>query len=212
MYNGLMHELTSEKIYNYIRSHPKVTANELSKLLMLTKADIRYHLARLIKLGLITKKEISFRQGAGRPGYYYAIAIEDLISGYPLLARVCLNVMTNERDRSNLMPLSQKAAEEISRNFGGSQKSGAELISAAIQFLNQLGYQATWEARPAHPIVLLKKCPYLDLAATQPMLCMMDTSLLENITGWTPTLQQNMNNPSNPTPYCLFSLSKSMNN
>jgi len=207
-----MQELTSEKIYKYISHHPLVTANELSRVLMLTKADIRYHLGRLLKLGLLAKKENLVKHGAGRPGYYYIIAKEDLKSGYPLLAQVCLNIMTNERDTTNLLQLSQRAADEFSRNFDESHKSGAELISAAVQYLNKLGYQASWEARPANPVVFLKKCPYHELAVTQPMLCMMDTSLIEKITGWIPTLQQSMHGQPQPSPYCLFSLAKSMHN
>jgi len=207
-----MQELTSEKIYKYINRHPQVTAHELSKVLMLTKADIRYHLGRLIKLGVITRKENLFKQGAGRPGYYYIIAKEDLKSGYPLLAQVCLNLMTNERGTTNLVQFSQRASDEISQNFEDGQKTGAERISHSVQYLNKLGYQASWEARPAHPVVFLKKCPYHELAATQPILCMMDASLIEKITGWIPTLQQSMHGLSQPSPYCLFSLAKSMHN
>jgi len=207
-----MQELTSEKIFKYISGHSQVTANELSRVLLLTKADIRYHLGRLIKLGLITRKENLFKQGAGRPGYYYMIIKEDLKSGYPLLARVCLNIMTNARGTTNLVQLSQRAADEFSRDYEDGQKSGAERISDAVQYLNRLGYQASWEARPANPVVFLKKCPYHELAATQPILCMMDTSLIEKITGWIPTLQQSMHGFSQPSPYCLFSLAKSMHN
>jgi predicted ArsR family transcriptional regulator len=47
--------------------------------------------------------------------------------------------------------------------------------------LNQLHYQARWEAGAEGPRIILGQCPYAAVIGNHPELCRMDMSLLEGM-------------------------------
>ena len=137
------------------------------------------------------------------------VAREEQTSCDPSLTQICLDILKAGKDGNQLEELSRNLAQGISQNFPDSHMTGAGRLTASIQFLNDLGYEASWEARPDTPIVMLRRCPYHDIAAANPILCRMDTCLIESITGWNASITQRLLDRTSPSPYCLFSLNQS---
>ena len=201
-----MQDLTSDRIIDYLNNHPPCSTVELSSALLLTKADIRYHLKHLQKIGLVTRIIRNKQSGAGRPGYYYAKTIDSHLSGYRLIALVCTDILFN---RNAELPSDEAIVEIVDRISGyipENDLTGTQRLGAAVQNLISMGYQSTWEARPDHPILLLRNCPYLELALEQPGLCRMDHLLVEKLTGWKCDLTQRIRDDIHQIPACRFSL------
>lgn len=201
-----MQDLTSDRIIEFLDLHPPSNTAELSGALLLTKADIRYHLNHLEKIGLVTKSIRYNQRGAGRPGYFYALSSNDPVSGYRLLARVCMGILFNEKVDVQPDIVIRRIVEEISRELTDDTSQGTQRLGAAVQYLIKLGYQATWEARPDHPILMLRNCPYLDLALDHPELCQIDKLLVEKLTGWKCEQKQRIRDDIHTIAACRFSL------
>ena len=57
-------------------------------------------------------------------------------------------------------------------------------ITNLVQFLNTMGYNARWEARPRYPQVEFKQCPYSVVSTGQNDYCQIDQALLEISTSY----------------------------
>jgi predicted ArsR family transcriptional regulator len=198
-----MKRQTSEMILEYLRDHPPATAAELSGALLLTKAAVRYHLNKLLRLGLANKHVKQLVPGAGRPGYYFTPSSK---SGYTLISEVLMDQLFSNAAESEVKQFVSNLSSRLLANFNGMDSNGAQRIGLAVQYLSALGYQSTWEARPAHPIVFLKNCPYMELAIHHPILCRMDSALIEKLTGWACTNTQRLRDDVRYIPFCMFSL------
>lgn len=100
----------------------------------------------------------------------------------------------------------EKIVESISKDLPDDGMVGTQRLGLAVQNLIKLGYQATWEARPDHPILMLRNCPYLDLALEQPGLCQMDEQLVEKLTGWKCEQTHRIRDNIHQIAACRFSL------
>jgi predicted ArsR family transcriptional regulator len=74
----------------------------------------------------------------------------------------------------------------------------------AIQRLNQMGYQARWEAHSEAPRLLLGHCPYAAILSKHPELCQMDAYLLEELMGVPADQIKKLAQDSRGARYCLF--------
>lgn len=201
-----MQDLTSDRIIEYLHTHPPSSTREMASALLLTKADIRYHLKHLQKVGLVTRSIRHHARGAGRPGYYYSSTSDDPLTGYRLIARLLSSILFDNKANILTEDVLDKIVDGISGNFHNDDLTGTQRISAAVQYLIGSGYQAAWEARPDHPIVLLRNCPYLDLALEQPKLCQADCLLIEKLTAWKCEQNQRIRDNIQQISACRFSL------
>jgi hypothetical protein len=53
-------------------------------------------------------------------------------------------------------------------------------LALIVEKLNEMHYQARWEAGPSGPRVLFGRCPYARVIEGHPEICTMDTALLRN--------------------------------
>jgi predicted ArsR family transcriptional regulator len=74
----------------------------------------------------------------------------------------------------------------------------------AVQRLNELGYQARWEAHSEAPRLLLGHCPYAAILPGHPELCKMDAYLLEGLLGVPVAQTKKRAQDSRGARYCLF--------
>ncbi len=194
---------TTEIILKFLRTHPPTTASELSSALLLTKAAIRFQLNKLLGMGLIKKQVKHLAPGAGRPVYYFT---PNTKSSYKLLSEMLMNQLFSNTTKDDIIGIVDKLSSSMLIKFDGLEAPGAQRIGLAMQHLTDLEYQASWEARPDHPLVYLKNCPYVELAKQYQELCLMDTLLIEKLTGWKCTNLQRTRDDLRKIPFCLFSL------
>ena len=77
-------------------------------------------------------------------------------------------------------------------------------LTQAVDRLNELHYQARWEAGPDGAHIILGHCPYAAIIAAYSELCRMDAYLLEQRCG-SPVEQTARLQPSaKGYPFCIF--------
>ena len=199
-----MNSSTAEKILEYLQDQPPASSTEISCALLLTKADIRYHLKNMLKVGIVTRRIKHLDFGAGRPAYLYTTSRADPNSGYTLLAGICANILLNEP--ANGVKGQQDIASGLADGFHDQTSTGSQRLGKVVQYLTKLGHQSIWEARSDHPVIYFRNCPYLDLAVKQPELCKVDLVLVEQLTGWKCEQTRRIRDDFSQISTCRFSL------
>lgn len=183
---------TRLRILDYLERHPDSTAGDVSRVLRLTHADVRYQLNLLRQEGAVQITG-SQRKGRGRPGRRYRLTTAAPQERSDLLVKALLGVITAESAPSDREALLQRVAlrlieenlpaDELQRvSQGGHRLTGAHLIRA-VERLNRLGYSARWEARSGSPTLILTHSPFSTIQASLPWLRRLDDLLVELILG-----------------------------
>lgn len=179
--------LTSrQKIVDYLKKHLVSTAGELSRAMQMTPANARHHLKILVDQGVV--RQVGERNAAnqrGRPEKIYRLADTLRQNNLGLLAGLLLRVIQHPGDPADNHQILQDLAEKMMETVGieALPRSLGSRLVYAMQKLNQLHYQARWEARPGAPEIHFGQCPYQEIIAEHPELCQMDIILLQRMTG-----------------------------
>lgn len=164
-----MAESTAQMILKYLNQHLSATAAELSEALSITRADVRYHLAKLKKSGLIEVHSVE-RKHPGRPERRFQLCTSTKPHNYPQLL---IAILSNASSHQWVL-----SAPKI---FLDSPFSGPMplRLNQCVNWLNQHNYQASWIAGQKGPIIRFRNCPYASLLPDHCILCDMDRSILE---------------------------------
>lgn len=171
---------TRLRILNYLRKQQTACARELSLAMALTGANIRHHLAVLEANDLVEVIGQRREGRRGRPVNLYSLSRRVLGDGLDALSGAALSEWlggkTEGPRRAALRSLAQHLLTPDSQalNLPLTQRLGA-----TIDRLNQLHYQARWEAAASGPSLVLGHCPYAAIIEAHPELCLMDKYLLE---------------------------------
>ena len=122
--------------------------------------------------------------------------------GIPLLAAF-LSEFSDPQQREDR--IKQIVRILIDRKVEGS-RNRVQRFNEGIEFLNNMNYHASWEARPQGPRVALRHCPYRDLAQKHPILCELDEILLQELFGSELVLSQKRAFGKNPFSPCVFQI------
>ena len=168
---------TRAGILEYLKKYKTATALELGKALNFTAANIRHHLHILEEAGRVQVVGQRKPPAPGRPTDVYSLTshtLGDNTTGLLLSVLKTWNQDPSAEDDRHL----RLVAEQLAGNLQGDTRSPVSLLNRAVQRLNQLQYQASWEAHPTGPRLILRHCPYLDLPRDYPQLCRLDCHLL----------------------------------
>ena len=171
---------TRQRLLDILKNRPNTTAAELSRALQLTQADVRHHLSNMVDEGLVV--ETGYQRGGrrGRPARKFSIATATLKDNFDLLSSALLAVSLQ-----NLSPPDRMVfLRDVAVKLAGEHASGgplAQRLAGAVVRLNELGYQARWEAHADAPRLILEHCPFASLLPKHPELCQLDACLLENL-------------------------------
>jgi len=173
---------TRQRVLEILGAQRGATAREISRLLQITPADARHHLATLLQEGAIIPIGNPTGQGRGRPAQRYCLASLARHSNYELLAPALL-VEALER-----IPGSDQESflRSAMRRLAGERKPSGSLTArlvGTIQRLNELGYPARWEAHLAGPHLILERQPFEELLAKHAAAAELDIYLLEALLG-----------------------------
>jgi len=81
-------------------------------------------------------------------------------------------------------------------------------LAATVDHLNQMHYQARWEAGAEGPRIVLGHCPYSAVIERHPGLCRMDTELLGNLVSGKVRQTVKLESGAGGVLYCAFVLSQ----
>ncbi len=192
---------TRTGILDYLDTHPGSSAAEIGRLLEMTPANIRYHLAILEKEGLI---QVSGRRpagGSGRPILLYNLSSQCLGDNTIPLVGAFLDALLEADDY--LLNL-ERIISHLGEDFEFDAENRISSFNQAVAFLNDHHYRASWKATPEGPQIELRHCPYQDLATTHPQLCQIDTQFIKSLFDLDLELIQKKEFGTNPFSPCIF--------
>ena len=160
----------------------------------MTGANARYHLGVLHSEGLVEVVGTRPAVGKGRPAQVYSLSDQARGNNLAVLAAALLDELVLPLPETDQEPALRKLAMRLSKQVEGNtdaNKPGLRMVGAhlthslkqAVQRLNELGYEARWEARVGAPRVILGRCPYASILNQHPELCRLDAALLETMLG-----------------------------
>jgi predicted ArsR family transcriptional regulator len=186
-----------QKVLAYLKKNRPASAQEIARALRVTPANVRHHLGILAADGRVAV--LSQRsEGRGRPVKLYGLS--GVLTG-DNLAGLLDSALAEWLD--GLSPSKrEQAMSAVAKRMGGLPMGEslpmAKRLASTVEKLNQLHYQARWEAGAEGPRVILGQCPYAAVIGKHPELCGMDASLLELGLG-VPVEQRAKLNPA-----CVF--------
>lgn len=188
------------RILDYLRKHHTASAMELSRALGMTRANARHHLVVLEENDLVQVIGLR-REGRGRPRNLYALSRHVLGDGLDELAHLLLAEW--------LADLPEDQRDDIFRALAGRMaKPSTGLLAVRLadtmKQLNQLHYQARWEAGASGAHVILSHCPYAAIIERHPELCRLDLFLLEASLGMEAEQMLKLDRSGQGMPVCVF--------
>lgn len=172
---------TRLRIIDHLRKHQTASALELSNALGTTGANIRHHLAMLESNDLIEMIAQRKEGGRGRPVMVYGLSRHVLGDGLDELSAALmaewLGGLSDGERETGLRSLARRLAGADSDIHAPMAKR----LNLAVERLNQMHYQARWEASAAGPRLVLGHCPFSAVIARCPELCRMDVHLLNQV-------------------------------
>ena len=195
---------TRLRILETLRKQQTASVHELSNALAMTGANVRHHLAVLESNELI--EVISQRrEGRGRPAAVYGLSRRVLGDGLDGLAGAMFDSLLRGAPES----VREAGLRAMALRLGGKNMPGHDTrlphrLTLVVDRLNELHYQARWEAGIDGARFILGHCPYAAIVAEYPELCRMDAYLLEQRSG-SPVEQMAKLQPSaKGYPFCVF--------
>jgi len=170
-----------QRVLAYLQKQKTATAAEISRALGMTAANARHHLAILEKSGVVAAFSEGKEKRRGRPAQRYTLARFARGEGVIPLASHLL-----EEYIGSVPPDKREARlRRLARRFAGAPAKGGimQRLLETVRRLNQLGYDARWEAHAEGPRILLRQCPYAAILPEHPEICEMDAALLEYLLG-----------------------------
>jgi predicted ArsR family transcriptional regulator len=200
-----------QKILAYIRKHQAASAADISRALEMSQANARYHLAHLEANGLIEVTGQQRGEGRGRPVQFYGLSRHTLDDNVALLASVLLEEwLTNlppKKQEEHLCALAKRMARGGSTSnstAGGQNAPFPRRLAQAVERLNEMHYQARWEAGVLGPRIILGYCPYTRIIGRHPELCQVDALLLEEYLGFAIRQSAKLQASAKGQPFCEF--------
>jgi predicted ArsR family transcriptional regulator len=200
-----------QRVLEYVQAHYPLTAADLSQALRMTEANARHHLAILQERSLVQPAGQRLPEGKGRPSRLFMPSEVILGDNLDQLAVALLEMVMNQGDPPNLDDALRALAARIARPGQGSmtieEKSSRSLtrrLTQAVQQLNQLHYQARWEAWRGAPRLILGHCPYAAIVQQRPELCRMDSYLLEALSQAPARQTSKLSPDSKGALHCIF--------
>ena len=196
-----------QRILAYLHSHPGVSAEEISRALLVTPANIRHHLSILVGDGRAALLGARRPDGRGRPVQVYGPGELHEGDGLSALADALLSkwleALPPAQRETALRDLAARLAAQPHDRL---VEAVARRLGPAIERLNALHYQARWEAHAQGPRIILEHCPYAAIIAGHPELCRMDAQLLSILLGANALQTAKLEMNARGVPFCQFVL------
>jgi predicted ArsR family transcriptional regulator len=194
-------QITRQQIIEYLQVNRYATAVEISQALMLTAANIRHHLRHLKKNGLVEVVGNEPVRGRGRPLNVFGLTEITRTNNLDGLASALLNLITKNQDEPN--SYLSLTADQLLGTFKHAPNMHTRL-HLAVEKLNQLKYQSSWEASPEGPKILFRNCPYLMILPDHPELCCLDELLLTKMLKLPVVQRAKLKMGPEGSPHCAF--------
>lgn len=206
-----------QQVYDYVITHRLVSSAEISRALRMTQANARHHLGILESEGLVRVNGLRQDSARGRPVQLYSPSEGALGHNLDCLASALLEELLEEAGLAQQEILLRKAARRMARRSLGvrsvdipgqvsSKASLPQRLYTTVAVLNDLHYQARWEARADAPSINLGHCPYAAILENHPRICQLDELFIGELLGQPVRQAARLKPDGRGIPYCLFSV------
>ena len=185
-----------QKVLAHLKKTRAASAREIARALKMSAPNVRHHLSVLCSDGRVEFVAVNNREGRGRPEKMYSLSQAALGDNLSALANALLTEagkkLKMDAVASRILDSSQFANLPVTKR-----------LVFLVEKLNEMHYQARWEAGAEGPRVIFGRCPYAKVIEDHPELCKMDVALLENIT-WARPIVQFAKSESGARGFCPF--------
>jgi predicted ArsR family transcriptional regulator len=198
-----------QKILDYFHLRKIATVDDLSRVLHFTEANIRHHINQLMAEGVVVKVGKRPARGRGRPHSLFGLKVQMTSHNLDNLASAALEIIFSEK----VSPVgkemqTRKLASTMAKKGHITGTNPSKKLLQVVNLLNEMNYQARWEAHDEGPRVIFNHCPYSSIIREHPELCQMDAHLLEELLGASASLKACLEPGPTGLPHCIFSLNK----
>ncbi len=182
-YNKRM-KTSRQQILDLIRTHQLLTVPDISKVLHMTKANVRHHLSILEERGEIEAIGVRPQIGKGRPAILYSLSQKAKGDNYEHLCHTLLDLLFSSEEGETDRILEQvvnRMVEKVQEDMDKPMPLTQRLFEI-IAYLNRNHYMARWEAHHEAPIIIFENCPYRNILDAHPELCKIDQLILKKLT------------------------------
>jgi predicted ArsR family transcriptional regulator len=196
-----------DRILDYLQENRTGTIRGLSQMWGLTRPDIRHHIQKLLKAGMIEQlpADRTIPTHRGRPEYVYRLISSSGDNNYQNLSAALLKTLLDPYED----PGKAAQLEILAQTLSGNPLQAGPLtqkLNHLVTWLNERGYHARWQASADGPRIMFFHCPYAGLLPHYPVLCHVDLLLLQQLSGLAVEQTARMALPANTSRACVFKL------
>ena len=186
-----------QKVLAHLKKNRAASAREIARALNMSAPNVRHHLSVLCSDGRVDAlgTAVNNREGRGRPEKMYSLSQAALGDNLSALTNALLveagSKLNVEAIASHILNSNQFANLPV-----------AKRLVLLVEKLDEMHYQARWEAGAEGPRVIFGRCPYAKVIDGHPELCKMDAVLLEKSLGR--TVSQSSKNETVGRGLCPF--------
>jgi predicted ArsR family transcriptional regulator len=161
-----------QKVLAHMKKTRAASAREIARALKMAAPNVRHHLGILVSDGRLEVSSVRQRGGRGRPEKMYSLSQSALGDNLSVLADALLE------EKIDLEAVGKRIAH--SQGLPGIENQPMpKRLSLLVEKLNEMHFQARWEAGAEGPRIIFGRCPFAKIIENHPELCRMDTVLLE---------------------------------
>ncbi len=161
-----------QKVLAHFQKTRSASAREVARALNMSAPNVRHHLGVLVSDGRLEVSAVSQRGGRGRPEKVYSLSQAALGDNLSVLVNALLE------DKVNLEAIGERIAKLQGMVVAVNQPMPRRL-SQLVEKLNEMHYQARWEAAAEGPRLIFGRCPFAKVIESHPELCRLDVAMLE---------------------------------
>lgn len=199
---------TRIKILEYLQQKQTATTTELGHVIGLTEANIRHHLHILLSERVIKIAGTRRTHKRGRPVMIYQLEEHAIQSNINALIEAIIEVFIRSQPVDKHPTLYRMIALEIISSETEYQipKTIPGKLIYAIQRLNDMNYNARWEAHSQAPMIIFRRCPYRQIVDHHPEICVIDQQILELLIESNVSQLDKLSPDISGLPQCIFNL------
>lgn len=161
-----------QKVLAHLKKTRAASAREIARALKMSAPNVRHHLSVLCSDGRVEFMAFNNREGRGRPEKMYSLSQAALGDNLSALANALL---TEAGKKLNV----DAVASHILNPGQFANLPVTKRLALLVEKLNEMHYQAHWEAGAEGPRVIFGRCPFAKIIENHPELCKMDRAMLE---------------------------------
>jgi predicted ArsR family transcriptional regulator len=192
-----------QTILDLLDNKRTATPLEIAQALHMTTANVRHHLAILEAEGVVEAIGEQTAGKRGRPARLFTLTSLTRQHNLDELANALLDELLDQKSPADQQVLIRQIAR-ILADPGKSSGKTSQRFFRAINRLNEMHYNAHWEAHAQAPFLIFRHCPYARILPTHPILCQMDAYLIQELLDEPAHLVERLATDNLGAIYCKF--------